>query len=399
MSGAAPPTWSLEPGTLHLNHGSFGAVPREVQREQARLRGEMELNPMRFLARRLESRLADARARLAAFVGAEEEGLAFVQNATTAVNTVLRSLRIDPGDELLLIDHAYNACSNAAEFVAQRAGARVVRATLPFPLEDPGRAVEAILAKAGEKTRLALLDHVTSPTALVLPIDEIVAELRRRGVETLVDGAHAPGMVGLNLRRLGAGYYTGNCHKWLCAPRGSAFLYVREDLREEVRPLVISHGANAPVVDRSRFRLEFDWVGTLDPTAWLCVPTALDLLGGALPGGWPALRGRNHALAVRAGLLLSERLGAPPPAPESCLGSMFSVRLPPVPTLSESTIAGESDPLQARLREEFRIEVPVFYWPAPPHRLLRISAQLYNSLEDYRRLADALERTVGVSGE
>lgn len=393
------PVWTLEPGVLHLNHGSFGALPLEVQEEQARLRDEMERNPMRFLARELETRLAGARARLADFLGADEADLAFVSNATTGVNTVLRSLEIDRGEELLLVDHAYNACSNAAEFAARRAGARVVRAAIPFPLEDPGQAVAAILAKLGGKTRLALIDHVTSPTALVLPLGEIVAALRERGVETLVDGAHAPGMLELNLNQLGAGYYTGNCHKWLCAPKGAAFLHVRSDLQPGVRPLVISHGAHAALGGRSRFRLEFDWVGTMDPTPWLCVPAAVDLLGGALPGGWPDLRRRNHALAVEAGHLLSERLGTPWPAPETSLGSMFSMRLPPASRLPPSAAAGASDPLQQRLREEFRIEVPVFYWPAPPHRLLRISAQIYNSIEDYRPLAEALEKILGRSAE
>ena len=212
--------WPLERGVIFLNHGSFGACPAEVLRQQAALRDEMEAEPVRFLSRELDDRLADARQALAAFVGADADDLAFVANATGGVNAVLRSLRFSPGEELLTTDHAYNACRNAFDFAAGRAGARVVVATIPFPLASPEEVVEAVLARVTPRTRLALLDHVTSPTGLVLPLERLVAALSGRGVEVLVDGAHAPGMVPLDLGALGAAYYSGNCHKWLCAPKG-----------------------------------------------------------------------------------------------------------------------------------------------------------------------------------
>jgi isopenicillin-N epimerase len=379
--------WSLERDLVFLNHGSFGACPTEVLRHQATLRAEMEAEPVRFLSRELDDRLDAARASLAAFVGADPDDLAFVTNATGGVNAVLRSRVFAAGDELLTTDHAYNACRNTLNFVAERAGARVVVAAIPFPVASPHEVVDAVLAKVTPRTRLALLDHVTSPTALILPVERLIAELAARGVDVLIDGAHAPGMVPLNLATLGATYYSGNCHKWLCAPKGSAFLWTRRDQQPDVRPLTISHGASAVRPGRSRFRLEFDWTGTSDPTAWLTVPKAIEYLGALVPGGWPALMARNRGLALDARRLLCAAAGTPPPCPDDMVGSIASVRLP-----DGTAEVGwrRPDPLQQRLFEDWRIEVPVMSWPAAPRRLVRISAQLYNRREHYERLAQAL---------
>ena len=381
--------WSLEAGLVFLNHGSFGACPTEVLRHQAALRAEMEAEPVRFLSRELDDRLDAARAALAAFVGADPDDLAFVTNATGGVNAVLRSRVFAAGDELLTTDHAYNACRNTLSFVAERAGARVVVATLPFPVRAADDVVEAVLAKVTPRTRLALIDHVTSPTALILPVERLTAELAARGVDVLIDGAHAPGMVPLNLATLGATYYSGNCHKWLCAPKGSAFLWTRREEQPDVRPLTISHGATAVRPGRSRFRLEFDWTGTSDPTAWLTVPKAIEYLGGLVQGGWPALMARNRALALDARRLLCAAAGTAPPCPDEMVGSIASVRLP-----DGTTDVGwrRPDPLQARLYEGWSIEVPVMSWPAAPRRLVRISAQLYNRYQHYERLAEALRK-------
>src|SRR3989442_7514166 len=225
----------------------------------------------------------------------------------------MRSRAFAPGDELLLTDHAYNACRNTIDFVAERSGARVVTVTLPFPVASPDAVLEAVLARVTPRTRLALLDHVTSPTGLVWPIERLIAALAERGIDVLVDGAHAPGMVPLDLSTLGATYYSGNCHKWICAPKGSAFLWVRRDRQAQVHPVTISHGANAVRAGRSRFRLEFDWTGTCDPTAWMSVPTAIDYVGSLLPGGWPAVMAKNRALALEARNLLCDVAGTPPP--------------------------------------------------------------------------------------
>lgn len=383
-------SFTLDPSVVFLNHGSFGACPVAVMAAQAELRQRMEREPVRFFTRDLEPLLDAARTELAAFVSADPEGLAFVPNATHAVSTVLRSLELAAGDELLTTDHEYNACKNALDHVAARAGATVVVAHVPFPVEDADAIVAAILARVTPRTRLALVDHVTSPTALVFPVDRIVRELRARGVETLVDGAHAVGMVPLDLTSLGAAYYTSNCHKWLCAPKGCAFLSVREDLRGKVVPLAISHGLNAEPGRRSRFRLLFDWTGTDDPSPYLAVPAAIRFLSSVVPGGAAALGERNHALALWGRARLCEALGEAPPAPAPLLGSMATV---PLPAGRATRSPLETDPLQDLLMDRFHIEVPVVTWRergVTPRRGVRVSAQAYNRPEHYEALADAL---------
>ena len=392
-TGSAPSAlarhWALDPSVTFLNHGSFGACPRPVLAAQQRWREQLEAEPVRFMVRELEPALDAARAALAAFVGARAEDLVFVSNATTAVSTVLASLSFAPGDELLTTDHVYNACRNALDRTAQRTGARVVSVRVPFPLRDAEAFSAALLAAAGPRTKLALIDHVTSPTGLVLPVERLVPALQARGVDVLVDGAHAPGMLPLRLDALGAAYYTGNCHKWICAPKGAALLHVRADRQAGIRPLVTSHGATSPRTDRSRYQLEFGWTGTDDPTAALCVPEALSFLGGLLPGGWPAHMEANRALARRARDILCAALSVPPPAPDGMLGSLAAVPLPDAPAGAPPGPFG-LDPLQEALFRVYRIEVPVMTWPAPPQRLVRVAAQAYNTAGQYEQLASAL---------
>ncbi len=385
--------WGLDPGTTFLNHGSFGACPLHVLARQQEWRDRLESEPVRFMVREYEPALDRARAALAAFVGADADDLVFVCNATAGVNAVLRSLPLAAGDELLVTDQAYNACRNALDAVAAASGARVVTVPLPFPVPDAQDVVQAVMAAVTERTRLALLDHVTSPTGLLLPVERLVPELAARGVDTLVDGAHAPGMVDLDLRRLGAAYYTANCHKWLCAPKGAALLVVRRDRQHLVHPLVVSHGRNSPRRDRSRFQLEFDWTGTDDPTAWLCVPDAIEHLGAQLPGGWPAIQRRNRELALAARDALCRALAIPPPAPDDMIGSLAAVPLPDAAG-GPPAAAPWLDPLQDLLWQRHAIEVPVFAWPRHPRRLLRVSAQLYNDIGQYERLAAALAETL-----
>ncbi|MBD3348526.1 MAG: aminotransferase class V-fold PLP-dependent enzyme [Candidatus Eisenbacteria bacterium] len=387
---AAPAThWPLDPDVVFLNHGSFGACPTKVLEAQQLLRKRLESGPVQFLLRDAQILLDSARESLAGFVDADAEDLVFVPNATTGVNTVLRSLDLEPGDELLTTNHEYNACRNALRFVAERSGARVVVAPVPFPITSPSVAIEAVLDRVTSRTRLALIDHVTSLTGMVMPIEELIGSLSEKGVDTLVDGAHAPGMLPLSIRDLAPAYYTGNCHKWLCAPKGAALLYVRRDLQAGIRPLTISHGANAPVEDRSRFRMEFDWTGTHDPTPYLCVPEAMRFMGSLYPGGWPELMRRNRALALEARELLCGRLGVPPACPGGMIGTLASIPLA-AGEYDFTTTALAFDPMDEILREEYGIEVPVMACPDGPGGILRIAAQAYNSIEQYQYLADAV---------
>lgn len=389
--------WRLDPAVTFLNHGSFGACPEPVIAAQAAWRDRIEADPVRFFSRELEGHLDAARMTLGGFLRGDHEGIAFVPNATSAVSTVLGSLRFAPGDELLTTNHEYNATINALAAAARRDGARVVIARVPFPVAGAGEVVEAVLAAVTDRTRFALISHVTSPTALVFPIADIVRELDRRGVDTLVDAAHAPGMVAVEIDSLGAAYWTGNGHKWLCGPKGSAILWVRADRRAAIHPLVVSHGANDPRPDaggRSRFRLEFDWPGTVDPTPYLAAADAVSLVADLAPnrGGWPAITTANHELAVEGRRRLVAALGLEVSAPETLLGSMATIELP-LPPSDESAMA-----LNLALAEEDGIEVPVGAWPVlaarasdgPRSTLLRISAQLYNEPADYEALADAL---------
>jgi isopenicillin-N epimerase len=381
--------WTLDPGIAFLNHGSFGACPAPIQAVQQQLRDRIEHQPVQFFVRDLEGLLDEARAALAAFLGADAGDLALVPSATAGVNAVLRSLQLKPGDELLTTDHEYNACRNVLEFVADRAGATVVVAKIPFQLESSQQAADIILNAVTQRTRIALLDHITSQSAMILPIEALTTELAKLDVPVLVDGAHAPGMVPVDLKKLGAAYYTGNCHKWLCAPKGSGFLHVHPDYQASVRPAIISHGANTTRRDRSRFLIEFDWTGTADPTAILAVPAALKFMGSLLPGGWDAVREHNRSLALAGRSLLCKALDVEQPCPDDMIGSIASLPLPPGSSEPPKTPL-YSDPLQDTLLERYAIEVPVIPWPAVPERLIRISAQVYNSLDQYQRLADAL---------
>jgi len=376
--------WILDPGVTFLNHGSFGACPKAVLAAQQSLRSQMEQEPLRFFGREWEPLIDNARSQLAEFVGADIQDLVFVNNATTGVNSVLRSLSFSAEDEILTTNHEYNACRNALDFIASRTGARIVIANIPFPIDSPQQIIAAVIERVSPKTRLALLDHITSQTGLIFPIQQLVKELQQLGVDTLVDGAHAPGMIALNLREIGATYYTGNCHKWLCAPKGAAFLYVQRDKQSAIRPLTISHGANSPRTDKTRFQLEFDWTGTDDPTAYMCIPEAIAFMGSLLPGGWNELMQRNHQLVLEARQLLCQSLGVLAPCPESMIASMAVVPMPTAWDNHHFKSVGDD------LFDRFGIQVQVVPWYQSPRLLLRISAQIYNTLEQYGYLAKAL---------
>lgn len=374
--------WLLDPAIAFLNHGSFGACPKPVLLTQQQWRDRLERQPLQFLGSDIETLLDAALSELSAFVKCPAVDLAFVTNATTGINTVLRSLTLTSGNELLTTSHEYNACRNALNYVAERSNATVVVADIPFPIASQQQIIDAVLGKVTDQTTLVLLDHVTSQTGLILPLKELISQLTAWGIATLIDGAHVPGMLPLNLMDLQPTYYVGNCHKWLCAPKGSAFLYVQPERQPDIRPLTISHGANAPQRDRSRFRLEFDWMGTTDPSSHLSVPSAIDFMGALLPGGWAELMQHNHQLAIAARQILCETLNVAPPAPDTLLGALAVVPLPD----------GDAVRLHNALLAEYRIEVPIIPWGHELGRQVRISAQIYNSLEQYEYLAIALKQ-------
>jgi len=386
--------WQLDPSLTYFNHGAFGATPTIVLEAQRRWRDGLERDPIAFLGpeRDLIPKLDVVRGRIGELVHASPDDVVFVRSATDGVNAVLRSFPLAAGDEIIITDHGYNACNNAARYVAGLHGAVVTTAEVPFPLTRPGEVVEAIASKFSSKTKLLLVDHVTSPTGLVFPIQEIVAVAHERGIRVLVDGAHAPGMVPVDLKAIQADYYTGNHHKWLCAPKTSAFLWVRDEWQHEVRPNIISHGANQTDAGRSRFQCEFDWQGTFDPSPILAIPAAIDFLSALFPGGLSGLMRSNHDLALSARAMMADALKVPPPAPESMIGTLVALPLPPNPDKARSN-HGDADPLQAKLRNQYAIEIPIFSAPKPTMRLLRLSLQAYNDLDQVNYLIDALRKS------
>jgi isopenicillin-N epimerase len=395
--------WQLDPSITFLNHGSFGACPRAVLQAQARYRDELEAEPVRFFTRIAPALLDGSRQVLAEFLHGDADDLVFISNATAGVNSVLRSLRLAPGDELLVTDHAYRACRNVFDYVAQRQGATVVVAALPFPVTAAGDVVEAVLRCVTPRTKLAMIDHVTSATGLVLPVEALVRGLQSRGVDVLVDGAHAPGMVPIDLNALNAAYYTGNLHKWVCAPKGAGFLHVRRDRQAGIMPNIISHGYSVPRPGRSRLHDLFDWVGTLDVSPWLCVKEAIAFIRGLVPpgpgeDGSHALMRHNRDLALRGRRMLCEALGSAPASPEEMIGSLAAVWLPDDPDpeggRDESTSPTPQHSLQSALMSRFSIEVPAYHFPKPPRRVVRISAQVYNDVGQYQRLIEALQTLI-----
>lgn len=378
MNRLAQELFALDPEVVFLNHGSFGATPRPVLEARRAWEDRVEGQPVHYLWDRWTEDMEAVVARVARFVRADAEDLTLVDNATTGINAVLSGIDWQPGDRVVVLSHVYAAVHNTVQALADRFGLEVVTADVPFPLSDPHDAVDALDAVLAG-ARVAVIDHLTSITGLLLPLDDLLARCRAHGVYTLVDGAHAPGQVPLDLGRLDADVYVGNLHKWAFAPRGTALLWTRPG-HPPLRPLVTSHGWKGSLQER------FLWPGTRDFTGWLATPTALDLhesLGGR------ALMDRNTRLAAQAGTWLAERWGVALPAPARCRAALCAVPLPdglPLP-------AGE--PLQAartlsrRLWHEARVEVPVLHFAGLT--FVRLSIQVYNELHDVERLADAVD--------
>jgi isopenicillin-N epimerase len=413
----SPELWTLNPALTFLNHGSFGACPRDIIAEYRRYQDLLERSPVAFFVREAPALLSEARSRFARELSAPPEGLCLVTNASEGVATTLSALDWEPGDEVVISRDGYGACKQMLRALSARFGVVTRLAPTPFaPVAHAAHVAQASVGDAeawrqevvrgfesvsGPSTRLWLIDHITSPTALIFPVERLVERARALGVVSLVDGAHAPGHVEVDVGALGADFYTGNAHKWLMSPKGCAALYISERgprgeaWRERVTPLVVSHGYSAP--PPLRLHALFDWTGTRDLSAWCALPYTLGWLEAR--GGWRALASRNRALALAARALLVEALwGAhsPPLPPEGALGQMAAVPLPGDLVARARALSGEQagryglHPLQQWLFER-GVEVPVI--PAPYEGapdFIRVSAQAYNALPQYERLAELL---------
>jgi isopenicillin-N epimerase len=360
----------LDPDVAYFNHGGYGACPAEVFEEYQRWQRELERQPVEFLGleRRFHGLVDHARERLAAYVGASPADLVLVPNASAGINLVARSFPLEPGDEVLSSDQEYGGMEILWRYVCERAGAS-------FVTRPPGELVDAI----GPRTRMLFVSHITSPTAIRLPVEELVTAARAAGVFSLVDGAHAPGQIALELEALGADGYAGNCHKWLCAPKGAGFLHLRPAHHDWLEPAIVSWDwiDGAPFADRHR------WVGTHDPAAFLAVPAAIDFQA---EHRWDDVRTRCRALAREARSRLAERFDLEPLAPESAIEQMVAAPLPPC----------DADEVKRRLYDEHRVEVPVSDRTGRP--LIRVSFQGYNDEGDLEALLSALRAVLDSAG-
>lgn len=381
--------WQLDPSVTFLNHGSFGATPVKILKLQQKLRARLESEPVHFMIREMEPMWFEARKITAEFLGCKPQNLVFVKNATMGVNTVIHSLQIEKGDDVLMTNHEYGACANTLKWYAAKNGWNVRIADVPYPLSSEDDVVEAVMKAVTPRTKFALIDHITSATGTIFPVEKIVPLLKEKGIEVMIDGAHAPGMIDLNIENTGADYYTGNCHKWICSPKGSAILYVSDEKKSKIQPLQVSHTYDKPVTEEEKWAGTFFWPGTDDYTAFLCVPAAIEFMGSVYKGGWNELRSRNRSLALNARKIIAEVLETDLPVPENMIGSLANICLgkSPLPPYGFNY----THPLQEKLFTRFKIEVPVMLFSKDDPRLwIRVAAQAYNDISQYEYLAQAL---------
>ncbi|MBN1955383.1 MAG: aminotransferase class V-fold PLP-dependent enzyme [Anaerolineae bacterium] len=368
----------LRSDVVFLNHGSFGACPRPVFAAYQDWQRELEQQPVEFLGRRLTGLMRQARAELAQYVGAAADDLVYVPNATTGLNIVARSLPLQPGDEVLTTDHEYGALYRTWRFICQKRGAHLVQQHLPLPVTTAEDAADAIWAGVTERTRVLFLSHITSPTAVALPVEPLVRRARAAGIRTVVDGAHAPGQIPLDLDELGADFYSGNCHKWLMAPKGTAFLHARREVQPLLEPLVVSWGWESDRPGPSRFVDHHEWQGTRDAAPFLAVPAAIRFCA---EHHWPQVQQECHELLRAARQEITALTGLPPITPDTpeWYAQMAAFPLPPC----------DGEALEKQLYDQFHIQVPITRWNE--QRFVRVSIQGYNSQDDVDRLVAALQ--------
>ncbi len=387
--------WALDPNLTFLNHGSYGATPRAALRFQQAFRDRMERDPVRLFKSDLENLVDGAREKIATFLNVNPADLAPIRNATYALCTILqaslRSKLLKAGDEVLVTDHEYGSLANELERLHVEHGIVVVKAKIPYPCPSPSAVIEQFMGCVTKKTRLAIISHITSTSAMIFPVAPILRELNARGIDTLLDGAHSPGQIPTDVRALAPTYFIGSGHKWLSGPKGSAFMYVRPDRQSIFRPLALSGRANKVRPERALFLRDFDYQGTDDYSAFLSLPVAIETLGTMLAGGWPALLRSNHELILKGRDVLCKALSIEPPTPDSMVGSMVTLRIPEPPEQLLSRKTCYDDALQDILYEKYRIVVPIWRLSSSDERIVRISAQVYNTLPEYEYLAQALK--------
>ncbi|KAA3648624.1 MAG: aminotransferase class V-fold PLP-dependent enzyme [Chloroflexi bacterium] len=372
----------LDPEVTFLNHGSFGACPKRVFERYQYWQLEMEKQPVKFLQRRVPELLDKARAKLGKYLGCSADELIFFPNPTTAINMVVRNLDLKPGDEILSTDHEYGAMDRTWRFICKETGARYIQQPIPLPLTSPEELVEQIWSGVTANTKVLFFSHITSATALTFPAEELCKRAKEAGITSIVDGAHAVAQMELNLDELGADIYTGACHKWLCAPKGSAFLYVCKELQDQMlKPLVVSWGYEAEELGPSLFIDHHDWQGTRELAAFLAVPDAIEF---QQQHDWQSQRERCHKLASNTRNRLNEMLQQNPISPNTpdWFLQMCAVQLPEVDEVA----------LQTALYDRFKVEIPVYRWQGTP--FVRASFQAYNDQKDADRLLASLEELV-----
>lgn len=391
VPSAARACWLLDPRVTFLNHGSYGALPSSAAAAQARIRERMEREPIRFFKHDLEGLVDASRRALAGVINCRPADIAPMSNATHALCTVLSNLDLRAGDEILISDHEYQSLLNELDRVCQRTGARVVQARVPFPVRGADEVVDRFVSAMTPRTKVVFVSHITSASSLVFPVAAIIAECAARGIDVVLDGAHSPGQVHVDLAALKPAYFIGSGHKWLCGPKGIGFLVVRADKQPGFRPLALSSRANKVRADRSLFLRDFDYSGTGDYSAFLALPDALAAVESLLPGGWSALFRHNHRMIVAARRRICEVLGIEPPCPDSMLGSMASIPVPDAPERLASRPTRYDDALQDALIDTHGMATPVWRLNCNQQRIVRVSAQVYNTLDQYDRYAAALK--------
>lgn len=385
MNNSLREQFLLDPEVVFLNHGSFGATPRPVFDVYQEWQRRLERQPVQFLGTDIIGYLAEARAALGRYLNADADDLVYVPNTTFGVNVAARSLNLGPGDEVLMPDHEYGACERAWTYISRERGFRIVRRAVELPLTTAEAIVEQVWAGVTERTKVLYLSHITSPTAVRLPIEPLCARARAAGILTVIDGAHAPGQIPLDMAAIDADFYTGNCHKWLCAPKGSAFLYARRAVHSLIEPLVVGWGWECePGFSFGSRLLDYtQWLGTNDLAAYLATPAAIAFQADH---DWPAIRARCHELAADAVARIEALSGLSsiyPPGDDRFFVQMAAAALPPIPDLPR---------FKKRLYDEYRVEIPCIQWG--DRQLIRVSIQGYNTVEDVAALLGALRRSL-----